>query len=68
MNPNPIKAPKPLSSGDFSIRRRGSFVGSGLTEEEAWKTFLFECRGGGHVEMLRGAVVVAWLRGGVLPS
>jgi hypothetical protein len=68
MNPNPIKIPKPLSSGDFSIRSRGSFVGAGLTEEFAWRLFLDECRGGGHVELIRGAKPVAWLKGVVLPS
>jgi hypothetical protein len=70
VNPNPIKPRRPLRSGDFSIRSRGTYVGVGLGEEEAWKSFLFECRGGGNVELLREDKPVAWLRGmgGILPS
>lgn len=70
MNPNPIKPRSVRPDGDFSVRSRGSFVGAGLNEEFAWRMFLDECRGGGHVELIRGDKPVAWLRGigGILPS
>lgn len=70
MNPNPIHPRRPLRSGDFSIRTRGAWIATLLAEEDAWRMFLIECQGGGHVELLRGVAVVAFLKPalGGLPS
>jgi hypothetical protein len=62
MNPNPIRPRRHLRSGDFSIRTRGAWAATMLDEEDAWRLFLIECQGGGHVELLRGVSVVAWLK------
>jgi len=69
MTTKPLKTPKPLIAGDFSIRVDGAWLliegglsAINLKEDFAWKTFLLQCRAGRFVEMLRGKIVVAHSR------
>lgn len=55
--------PKPLTSGNFSVRVNGAWTATLLQENEAWYAFLSECRVGRAVQLLRGTVVVAYLGG-----
>lgn len=46
----PPPAPIP---GDFDIILDGLLLHARLLEQDAWAVFLSECRGRGHVQMLR---------------
>jgi hypothetical protein len=52
----PPPAPIP---GDFDITIDGILIHDRLLEQDAWVAFLAECRGNGHVKMLRSGRVIA---------
>jgi hypothetical protein len=56
-----MKTAKPITTGNFSVRVNGAWTATLLQENEAWSAFLSECRVGHLVELLRGAIVVAYL-------
>jgi len=54
-----------MSHDEFRVRRSGVVIPTKdgttvLTESGAWRLFMDTCKGGGPVELLRGAKAVAW--------